>query len=269
MGLSNTKLRGEPTSWSARDLARAIAYLSVAIRRIVESGPKAWASVDRLFPPDEGEAPKTAAPEEFSGIPMEMEAELDLIVAYIIGDHMLDLLAYAELVRRDRVPEWNAGTDPVPAMWPALMAVLEEGPLDAMGAAARYLDVTLAVARDVLVAHRDPEAVELPSYSSLGSVSLHRPVLDDERRKVAESLVHELNRSLDRPWPDEWSGTHLVDTIIAVPQQLTPDVRRGLRRVYRLAGFESPQLVTILDKAMKLIRAYRVAVEPPTETADE
>jgi hypothetical protein len=145
-------------------------------------------------------------------------------------------------------------------MWPALMSVLDEGEVDSIAAAARYLDVTLAVARDVLIAHHDPAAVELPSYSSEGAVSLHRPVIDDQRRREADDLVHEINRNLDLPWPDHWSAQHLIDTIISVPPQLNAEVRQGLRRVFRLEGFESPPLVKIVDSTLKLVGAYRAAL---------
>jgi hypothetical protein len=261
MKLANGALRGHPVARSTRDVARSVAYWAVAIRRVVHSGPKGWESVDALFASGTEKPPDTAS-EDSSGIPMEMEAELDLIVAYIVGDQVLDLLAYAELLRRDRVPAWRPGIDRVPAMWPAFMAVLDEEGPDPMRSAARYLDVTLAVARDVLVVHRDPAAVELPSYTSFGSVSLHRPVLDEERRNQADSLVYDINRSLDQPWPDNWSRDQLLDTILEVPQQLEPAVRRDIRRVYRLAGFESPQLVAILRRATRLVDAYRAAVAP-------
>lgn len=276
MGLSSTRLNGQPTARSARDLGRTIAYWSVAIRRIAESGAKAWAAVDERFgeerereeSPATPETPDREASEALSGIPMEMVAELDLIVAYMIGDQVLDLVAYAELVRRDMVPTWRPGRDKVPSMWPAFMTVMDDGALDAMSEAARYLDVTLAVARDVLVAHRDPAAVELPSYSSWGSVGLHRPVIDEGRKADAEQLVHEINRALERPWPEEWSDRHLLETIIAVAPQLTPEVRRDIRRVYRLAGFDSPELVAIVNKVIRLVSAYRSALDPPAELSD-
>ena len=139
--------------------------------------------MDARFPPEEGAEPKVA-PDSPEG-PAEMVAELDLMVAYIAGDQVLDHFAYAELLRRDQVPPWTPGRW-VPPMWPKLMDVLDEGPLDRMSSAARYLDVTLAVARDVLVAHRDPLAVALPMYSSSGQVALHRPIIDADRKAAAE-----------------------------------------------------------------------------------
>jgi hypothetical protein len=256
--LSRGKLSGTPSDRPTTALGRAVEHWVIALRRLADSSPLAWEALDSRFPPEEGE-PVKSPPDSDLG-PAEMVADLDLITAYLAGDQVLDHLAYAELVRRDRVPDWQRGRDPVPSMWPKLMAVLDEAPQEHMSQAARYLDVTLAVARDVLVAHRDPDAYDLPFYSSWGEVKLHRPVVDDERKAAAEAIVRAANLGLEHPWPDTWTYDHLVDSIIAVPQLLEFAVRKALRDAFRLAGFESPRLTTILGYAERLLAAHTDAL---------
>lgn len=253
-------LRGQPTDRPTKQLGDTVALWMITVRRLAESGPIAWAAMDARFPPDEDESPK-GAPESPLG-PPERVASLDLITTFVVGDLVLDHLAYAELVRRGAVPTWRRGVQKVPAMWPALMDTLEESG-GAMLGPARSLDVSLAVARDVLVAHRDPDAFELPGYSSWGAIRLERPVLDEDRRRMAEALVRTVNRGLDHPWPDSYDYQHLVDTIGAVPPQLTPDVRKGLRRAFRAAGFESPALTTVIRDALRILRLYDEGITGP------
>ena len=51
-----------------------------------------------------------------------------------------------------------------------------------------------------------------------------------------------------------------MDTISAVPPQLDPEVRKGLRSAFRAAGFESPALTTVIGDAVKLLRLYDEAI---------
>jgi hypothetical protein len=180
---------------------------------------------------------------------------LDLTSAFVVGDLVLDHFAYAELVRRHNVPVWRRGIDKVPAMWPALMAVLEAS-RDEMLGPARSLDVSLAVARDVLVAHRDPDAIELPGFSSWGEVRLERPVPDDDRRLRAEQILKDVNQSLEHPWPEAYDRRRLLDMLTSVSPILTPEVRRGIHNAIRAAGFESPPLTTVVADVIKLLRLY-------------
>jgi hypothetical protein len=57
-----------------RELARATAYWMISLRRLADSGPKAWASIESRFPPDSEDEPAdgTGSPEgpgEFVGGP--------------------------------------------------------------------------------------------------------------------------------------------------------------------------------------------------------
>lgn len=113
------ELRGQPTDRPTKQLGDTVALWMIAVRRLAESGPIAWAAMGARFPPDEDESPK-AAPESPLG-PPERVASLDLITTFVVGDLVLDHLAYAELVRRGSVPTWRRGVQKVPAMWPALM----------------------------------------------------------------------------------------------------------------------------------------------------
>jgi hypothetical protein len=141
------------------------------------------------------------------------------------------------------------------------MAILDDGLPEPMTDPARYLDVTLAVARDVLVAHRDPAAVELPMFASWGEVKLHRPVLHDDRKAEAERILRELNEGLEHPWPTVWGSAQLLETMIAVPRVLTRDVRNGIHRAYRAAGFDSPDLTEIARQVIRLVSAHRDAIQ--------
>ena len=81
--------------------------------------------------------------------------------------------------------------------------------------------------------------------------------------RMAEEVVRRVNHSLDHPWPDSYDYQHLVDTISAVPPQLTDDVRKGLRRAFRAAGFESPALTTVIRDALRILRLYDEGITGP------
>jgi len=50
------ELRGQPTDRPTRQLGDTVALWMIAVRRLAESGPIAWAAMDARFPPDEDES---------------------------------------------------------------------------------------------------------------------------------------------------------------------------------------------------------------------
>ena len=124
-----------------------------------------------------------------------------------------------------------------------------------MRADARYLDVTLAPARDLLVAHRDPTTSTLPSWSNSGSASLVRITLDEKRKARAFAMLQKANESLVGHWPVS-RFEDVRDRLIALAPRLNARQRAWLKASYRHAGIESPPLTEIVAKAARLLKAH-------------
>jgi hypothetical protein len=239
-----------------RELARLVAFWMAALRRLAASGPGAWSAMETRFDRDPTERPvdHKDPPEG----PAEFVAELDVLTAFIVGDMVLDALAYAELVRRDKVPTWRPG-DRVPDIWPRFMELLDADPADPMTQPARLLDVTLVHARDVLVAHRDPTLWSLPMYLSEGAVVLHRVTIDEDRKARAAAELDAVNAGLEFSWP-ETDYKRLLGLVIAIAGNLGPDARGGIKRAYRLAGFDAPPMTRMVEATVRLLRGHVAAI---------
>jgi hypothetical protein len=235
-----------------RQLGRSVYLWAVAIRRLAESADIAWRTLDQDFPRDPDDDP----PEPFEELPEGHAPEvsqLDAMTTFLIGDLVLEDLAWAELVRRDEEPRWRAGRDRVPGMWTKFMDIVDEG--DEMCADARYLDVTLAVARDLIVAHRDPTTSTLPSWSNSGEVRLTRITLDETRKARAFRMLTKANESLEVHWPAR-DYDELRDRLVALAPRLDARQRAWLKASYRHAGIESPPLVDIASKTARLLKRH-------------
>lgn len=238
---------------AARELARSVAYWMIAVRRVATTGPAAWAYLNAGFPSDDTDPP--AAIVELPEGPANLVAELDAMMAFIAGDAVLDDLAYAELIRRQRVPRWHLGGR-VPAMWPTFMRLIDANESDPMARDARFLDITLAHARDVLVAHRDPTTFHMPSFGNAGDVKLARPALDEDRRREATEKLRSVSASIGFPAAGG-DFFMLSNRIVALAGQLGGSERETVRDAYRLAGFESPPLSSIVEAAVRLLDRHR------------
>lgn len=260
---------GRPSEKPTHELARSVAYWMIAIRRLARTGRAAWDALESRFPADAGDGTAsvdptadTAWPEE----PAELVSELDVVSAFITGDMALDDLAYAELVRRGSPPRWQVGVERVPAMWPLFMAVIDNDPSDPMAKDARYLDVTLAVARDVLVAHRDPTWMYLPMWSNWGEVKLARVAIEPDRRAAGLAELQAVNASLAYPWPNKDDYHSLLNLLLAIAGRLGPKARAAIRSAYRFAGFESPHLVSMVSAALHLLGLHIEELRKTTGT---
>lgn len=249
---------GRPSEEPTHRLARSVAYWMIVLRRLAESGADAWATLDAGFPRDDDEDPASSPPARAEG-PAEMVGELDAMSAFIVGDLVLEDLGYAELVRRDAVPAWTPGRW-VPNMWNAFVELNDAEANPDMAADVWHLDLTLAPARDSLVAHRDPTTYSLPSFASWGEVRLTRVTFDEERKHAAEDELRVANATLDRPW--QFSDyDRMLDTLVALAGHMTPEGRAAIKRAYRLAGFESPGLGGIVERTLRLLRRHVAALE--------
>jgi hypothetical protein len=241
---------GRPSEEPTYELARAVAAWMVAVRRLAASGEAAWIEAQRGFTrePDDPELPPE--PDPFAMI----RAQLDLTTAIVAGDLAMDDLAYCKLLRRDDLPTWRIGGD-VPAWWPALMRLLDRSPGDPMTRSARYLDVTLAPARDQLLVHRDPALWTIPSLASWGSVTRQRRTVRGERNAAAMDELRRVNASLSFKW-DESTFEGLLSVLVAIAEHLGPDQRKGIRTAYAFAGLESPSMSDIVNHALELLRLH-------------
>lgn len=237
------------------ELGRSTAGWMIATRRVARSGAAAWDAHEARFPRDPDDPPLEPAP-EFPEGPATRVSELDVISAFITADMTLDDLAWAELVRREQAPTWRHGVDQVPTMWPPFMALLDAEPSDPMTRDARYLDVTLAFARDVLVAHRDPTVHYFPAWSSWGEVRLARHSVEPERQAAALERLQAVNATLQFPWREDDDYRELLDRLVAIAGRLDASQRAGIRAAYRHAGFESPSLADMTRAALKLLRIH-------------
>ena len=142
------------------------------------------------------------------------------------------------------------------------MAVLDEpeGETDPMRRHARFLDVTLDAARDMLVAHRDPELLLMRSATNLGAFSLHLTTLDEARIAAAVNVLRTMPFPVPQPQLDKARrGLELesaISTLLDVAGTLGPKERAQLRRVYRLGGLEAPDMTTIALRVGKLLDLY-------------
>lgn len=253
---------------STRELGRAVAYWAVAIRRLSASGPAAWADLDsrparaaagsgQVIEPDSAPAEDAAAASEpEAGLPHDpppsYAAELDLLTALVMGDLCLDALAHAELERRQALPPWTPGGR-IPSWWPEFMTVVEEGS-DAMRGPARRMDLSIALARDLLVAHPDPHAVHMPSFGSSGGVNVYRPVIDDERRRRAEAMLRDIGTAEGIPVTGHYYD--LLDRLLGRAPLLEFPARAQIKDALRVGGFYSPRLTDTIPVALGLFEAH-------------
>lgn len=225
-----------------REVARSLVYWSVALDRLAESARAAWRSVD----PDERSS-------DGADVLATYRAEADVLASLVFGDMALDDLAWAELARRDALPgERRPGYVPPP--WPLFMDVLDAGP-DPMRGTARYLDVTLCMARDLLVAHRNPQRWYLPSYSSWGEASIARAAVEEPLKQQAEQLITEALERAGTPMPPS-SSADLVDRAIALSPQLDRESRELVKTAFRVGGMDMPPLAPLIDKVLQLVRLH-------------
>ena len=204
--------------------------------------------------------PDDDPPEPFDELPegdATFVSQLDVMTVFLIGDLVLEDFAWAELVRRGAEPRWRPGRDMVPGMWTKFMEVMDQG--DPMCGDARYLDVTVAVARDLLVAHRDPTTSTLPSWSNDGGVTLLRITLDENRRARAFRMLLKANESLEVHWPAH-DYEELRDRLVALAPRLGARQRAWLKASYRHAGIESPSLVEVGVKVRRILTRHLEAV---------
>jgi len=255
---------GEPTEEPAHELARALAIWSISLDHLHAAGVGAWKQMD----------------------PLSIErAQLALLSSTAIGDIVLDAFAWAELVRRREWRSWrhrhvaqrceeraarrarrkprNKERDRVPVPWTILMSVLDDGDADdRMIQPARYLDVTLDAARDLLVAHRDPELMLMRGASSYGPPTLDLRTLDRRRLAAALALVATIPSPFPRPRPQAGAGwiRHAIDQEvsrhIALAGRLDGQGRKTLRRVLRLVGAHSPDMSAIANGVLQLVDDY-------------
>jgi len=242
----DTEGTGRDSEEPTHELARAVAYWMVTLRRLATSGPVAWVAVDERFSGAKG---PTRLPEG----PGEIVGQLDALHSFDDGVGVLGALAYAELVRRGIAPKWAPATS-VPPMWQKFMEALDAAP-DRMTGEARYLDVTLVAGRHRLGAHRDPRAWDIPSFTNWGEVRLARVSVDASRRAAALDELRQVNASLPMPWSvDDYD--HLLDLLVAIAPRLDRDARRGIERAYRLAGFDSQPIADIVSHGIRLLRMH-------------
>jgi hypothetical protein len=242
---------GESTEQPAHDLARALAMWSICLRRLAEAGPGVWALMESGYPDGKQRASDPFAIEG---------AQVAMLSATVIGDTVLDAFAWAELVRRQRWRPWQPGDrgpwDRLPVLWSELMGVLDAAPDDPMTGPARFLDLTLDAARDMLVAHRDPELMLLRGASDVGTFSLHLRTMDDARLEAAFGVLRGIPGA--RPWSGggRFGFEREVERLIGQAASLDRSDRLLVRHAYRLGGINLPDLGQIADAVLTLIDRY-------------
>ena len=234
---------------------------SISLRELAAAGSAAWQTAQSGF----SDAPTDGV----NDLGIE-RAQLALLSATMIGDMVLDAFAWAELVRRGKWSPWVRGErqhDRAPVLWTDLMSVLDSPPPtgDPMLAPARYLDVTLDAARDMLVAHRDPELEMIRGTGNLSPFTLHLFNIKQERLDAAYEVLTELWPPVvdvvSEPPPTFWRSPvrARVATLVELSDTLGGDKRQSLRRVYRLVGIASPDLSSIAGRVALLTKLYLAA----------
>jgi hypothetical protein len=241
------------------ELLRSVVYWAAALRRLADSGVAAWRELDRQFPDNDDADPKPAEGSD-EDIPASYVSELNVVSAFITGDMALEDLAFADLLRRDSAPTWNAGQRGSTDVALFTKAIDRGHDSDAMLAPARYLDVTLCFARDVLVAHRNPTWQFLPSLSNWGEVKLCRVAVDPALRTAALDRLRQVNDRLGL-WRSGRDYHQSLDLLLALPALLDRPARDLIREAYRLAGFESPSLTSMVTAGAQLLARHATAFE--------
>ena len=233
-----------PTDRPSQQLGRAVARWMIATRRLATSGIAMWASG----------SPNAEPPADLPG-PAQMVAEVDATNALVAGDLAVDAFAYAELVRRKAAPTWKPGQR-IPGMWEPLVRLVEAESSDAILRPVRYLDVTLAPARDLLVAHPDPTTYDMPSFMSMGHVQLARPSVDPEREAAALDALRLAAKDQRVSYGLDADYHRLLDYLQAIAGLLDRPAREAMKRAYRLAGYDAPPMTTIIPKAVGLFDRF-------------
>ena len=259
---------GRPTEEPAHDLARAVVIWSIALRELAPAGLAALtghvAGIHDGSPADD--------------LVWE-RAQLRLLTAVVAGDVLLDSLAWAELVRRKRwEPPQHTGLAKVPVLWTVLMKVLDEPSAsnDPMRPPARYLDLSLDAARDMLVAHRDPELHMMRGAASWGRFTIDLFPHEQDRLETALEQARGIRTSVDYLPPDPADTQDLAgafasrtEILLQMAVELGAEDRRKLRSAYRIGGISSPSLGAIAERVCVLVDLYLAArVGESTERAD-
>lgn len=237
-----------------RDLRRvggSLAMLSIAVRRMSESGPRAH-----------GQSLRHAFPEHFEQSSGEVDAltghraHLDVISFLAVGDMVLDDVATLVL-GRDDVP---AGDYP----WRTYMGRIDVAATTDLTSpivrSARTLDLLLREARNRLVAHRLAHHVPMFAWASDGTqevdlvdpagvVKAYGLLVDVAGRiGIAHPVVEEVTPSDYYP---------LLRRIIARAGELDGESRGIVRRAFKEAGYGFAAPARIVDAVMALVRDAR------------
>ena len=270
-----TALRPEDTGASseqpAHDLSRALAIWSIALEELAFAGLPVFEA--GIADPSVLNLSRSTIPEAWQRtddyIAIE-RAQHRMLSAAMAGDIVLDSFAWAELIRRD---VWRPGPGDgsfVVVLWTLLMTELDrpECDSDPMRQAARYLDVTLDAARDMLVAHRDPELVLIRGASNWGSFSLDLDTFSIDRLAASLDTMRQIMSPVPRQDLDRSSEMSLriaIDREMALllgrARHLSPSDRKKMRRAYRIAGMHSPSFAAIAERVASLVELYLAARE--------
>lgn len=240
----------DPFDRGLRRVAESLAMLSIAVRRMSESGPRAHL-----------ESLRQAFPEHYEDSPGEQDplaghrARLDVISFLAVGDMVLDDAA-TMVLERDRVA-------PGDYPWRTYMRRIDAAALDPpapMVRAARQLDLMLREARHRLVAHRLAHHVSMFAWASDGTQEVD--LVNPDGVEPAYRLLIEVTERLGiaHSPPEEVTPTEyyaLLRPILSRAGELDEESRSVIRRAFREAGYGFAAAVGIVDTLLALVREAR------------
>lgn len=192
--------------------------------------------------------------------PIHDMSGVDAFSILIFGDLLLQDFARVETARR--------GLDA--STWAALVKHLDRHVSDAMTPAARYLNVVLKSARDVVVAHTPHEQYPSASWGggsgdfSVGRVSASIEAMASAKMLLGEAVGRDI-RDVDR-----WTTyADLSSLVIEEAPMMTFEQAGKAKRAFKKAGFHVPPTPDIVDWMLRLLRAHLHArgIEPIVRTA--
>lgn len=240
----------DPFDRGLRRVAESLAMLSIAVRRMSESGPRAHLqSLQHAFP------------EHYEDLPGEQDplaghrARLDVISFLAVGDMVLEDLAVMVL-ERDRVA-------PGDYPWRTYMRRIDAPAIDLpapMVRAARQLDLMLREARHRLVAHRLTHHASMFAWASDGTqeVDLVNPDGVEPAYRLLVGVTERLGIAQSPPeevTPSEYYA--LLRLIFNRAGELDEESRSVIRRAFREAGYSFAAPVRIVDALLALVHEAR------------
>jgi hypothetical protein len=235
---------GAPSRQPIYDVGHHVGRLAVVVQRLATDAARLEADEGIEHAPIRRPIPRSDARRAF----MESEETVaDLVSFFLIGDIVLDCLARSELSERSS----GVGRE-----WKDLVALVDTEPDGPMTSSVRALNLWLAIPRDKLVEHFNPQSLTLSGDLSLGR--LKRPDDDGSTHRAAASILRSaLGLPEDADADPFFAYAALLDAALDGASDLTFEQAGLVIHAVADAGYMATKPVpVILDELISVLRVY-------------